>query len=137
MTWLKNILRGHKVPLGVAILATAAAVPTVVALNPLASSQAAGGETSSVPTLVGTLGLFKATRTSEDVLPGNLEAAASSLAANVNVANSRKALVTQQGASVYLVPTATGVCLLTSNLSVASCYSLEDVAHGAAAASDS
>lgn len=127
----------HKISLSIVVLAAAVAVPVVIALNPLASSQAANEATAS-PTLAGTVAAFKATRTAEDALPATLERVAVGRGEGINTSDSRKAQVTKEGVAIYLAPAeGNKVCLLADNASVAPCYSIEEVAKGAPAASDS
>lgn len=134
MTRIARAFLRRKVPFSLAVAATVVAASTCVALNPLASSQATGGEATGAD-LTTTVGVFSSAQTSEDALPPALrEVAIERLGA---AADSRKALVASSGTTVYLAAGEKSVCLLASNLSLAPCYSLEEIARGATASSDS
>lgn len=133
MSWIHALAR-RRVPIGLAVVAAAMAVSAFVALDPLASSHATSGEAAG-PNLASTVGVFGSAQASEDALPAALqETAMARLGAAVD---SRKALVAANGTTVYLAAAEKSVCLLASNLSLAPCYTLEEIAHGATASSDS
>ncbi len=137
------MLRRRRISLGVVVLAVAAAVPTLVALNPLASSGAVSGRAPTAPSgqaafaqqLTRALAVLRRSATSNDVLPARLSHALEALHVSFDPALARRALVTHTGTDVYLVPSATGVCLVDGNLSEASCFSTSAVLSSGATAS--
>jgi hypothetical protein len=143
MTRLIRKLGSRKVPVGIATLIAAVAAPTLVILNPLASSQATSGSTASsapmstVPEqLTAALSVFRRPATSADALPPTLQGGLDSLQVGATGAFARRAFVTSNGTAVYLVPSENGVCLVDSSLSEDGCFSIAEVLGAGAAESD-
>jgi hypothetical protein len=135
MTRIKRWLGRRRLPLGVVALGAAALVPTAITLDPIPSS--AASEAASTGASATQLAVFRRPASSADALPAYLrQAAAGWLEPTADLADSRRALVTSAGASIYLVPSEGGVCLIDSRVTLTSCWSAQALAAGAGAASD-